>query len=1030
MISTEDIKFVRLSIEEGLSQSVVECIVQDYIGLMWFGTQDGLNMYNGYEFTVYKNDQSDASSLINNYVKCLFEDSYKNLWIGTQNGLSRYNREKNIFINYRNDPDDESSISHNQLRTILQDSTGDLWIGTYGGGLDRFNYETDIFTHYKIKGTSDDDVRNNRVTSLHENPDGSILTGTWGSGVYILDKEQCEFVKYEYTDSDDVSDRRINSISGYEDKIFISTNNGFYITDIDLKTAEHFFADPFNKNSLSDDLVSQVYKDSKNNLWIATKEGGLNLYNIEKKEFTDYRNKKENLRSISNNSVMCIYEDRSGIIWCGTFGGGVNKINSSTKKIRHYKFEGGNENCISSDNINCFCEDSSGDLWIGSMDGGLNKLEKKTGRFVCYMHDANDAESLSMNNVAGIAEDRNKDLWIGTSGGGLNKFDRVKNKFFHFRHDPSGKNSLCNDTIFSVTIDKTGLLWIGTGGGGMDSYDIEKNKFENYSNGNSGKHIYSNRIRTIYTDEENTVWVGTDNDGLCKIDMSGKISGFKNMPGDSTSLSSNCILSICGDDNGDLWIGTIDAGLCMLDKQTQSFVRYSQNEGLPNNSINGIAEDENKDLWLSTNNGISKLNLATGKFRNYEMSDGFQSNEFNQGAYLKLSTGEVAFGGINGFNIFDPDEIKDNMNIPTVVISEFQIFNKPVGIGTGDSPLKKNIIVEKELTLSYRESVFSFEIAALDYNIPLNNQYAYQMEGFDKDWVYSGSRRFVTYTNLNPGEYIFRARASNNDQIWNEEGTSLKISITPPFWKTGWFKVLGGLLLASGAGTVYQNKLNKIRKEKKAQEEFTKRLIDVQETDRKNIAAELHDSIGHDLLITKNKLLLSVKKPDDKEFIMNNINEVSEIITETLKDVREISYSLHPYQIERLGLSKAIQSIMDRVAKSTDIVFTSSIDDIDKVLAPDAEINLYRIIQECVNNIVKHSKADEVILSINKGDDELSILISDNGVGFDTEKVKADAGKHGFGLKGMSERIKLFEGKLSIKSSPGEGTELTIQISI
>jgi signal transduction histidine kinase len=342
--------------------------------------------------------------------------------------------------------------------------------------------------------------------------------------------------------------------------------------------------------------------------------------------------------------------------------------------------------------------------------------------------------------------------------------------------------------------------------------------------------------------------------------------------------------------------------------------------------------------------------------------------------------------------------------------------------------LKRSITLENKLTLSYRDSVFSFEFAALDYSIPEKNQYAYKMEGFDKEWVFSGNRNLATYTNLDHGDYTFRVKGSNNDGIWNEEGKSIKIHITPPYWKTVWFKGLSLLAVIGTAGSIYKSKLDKVRKEKEQQEEFARQLIDIQESDRKRISSELHDSVGQDLMITKNRLLLTKNHSEDKEFISRSISEASELISNTLSDIREISYALHPYQIERLGLSKAIMSIIDRASKSTEIVFTKHIDRIDKLIPPEAEISLYRIMQECMTNVIKHSNAKEVFFNANKGSNEISIMISDNGIGFDTDKLKAESGKHCFGLFVMGERVKLINGKFRIESKPGHGTTIYVNI--
>ncbi|MEZ4691595.1 MAG: triple tyrosine motif-containing protein [Ignavibacteria bacterium] len=512
--------------------------------------------------------------------------------------------------------------------------------------------------------------------------------------------------------------------------------------------------------------------------------------------------------------------------------------------------------------------------------------------------------------------------------------------------------------------------------------------------------------------------------------MSKNFTAIRNFKeGNTKSLSNNNVISLLKDSSGNIWAGTT-GGLNRFDKTNKTFKRYTLKDGLPNDMIYKLLEDNEKNIWISTNFGLSKFDPKSETFKNYDARDGFQGNSYFHLCGLKLKSGELAFGGGNGFDIFNPEDLSDNQIKPNVVLTDFLLFNKTVPISENGSVLNKSISLEKEIGLSYKDSVFSFEFVSLDFTVPGKNLYAYKMTGFDKDWVYSGNNNQATYTNLDPGEYIFRVKGSNNDGIWNEEGVSLKIKIKPPFWKTLWFKGMGMMAVAGTAASFYNNKLKKIEKEQKAQTEFTKRLLEVQENDRKRISAELHDSIGSDLLISKNKLQMSLKNPEITESVGKNINEVSKIITDTLKDVREISYSLHPYQIERLGLSKAIQSISDRAAGSTGISFIFNSDKIDKLLKSDVEISLYRIVQECINNIIKHSKADSVIVNISRSENELSVLISDNGVGFSLAKVKSNSSGHGFGLKGISERIRLFNGKLEVNSSAENGTEVKITVPL
>ena len=1028
----DNIKFEHISIEDGLSQSVVECMIQDSAGFLWFGTQDGLNRYDGMKFTVYRNDPGNPGSLCHNHIRCISEDKNKDLWIGTDKGLCRYDREKDIFINFRHDPDNEKSIPNDQIRSVYEDKEGTLWIGTYTGGLAKYNEAENNFSAFKFSKNDDSSLSDDRVNFITEDCNSNIWIGTWGGGVNMFNRETGRFVRLKFSDdhSHRTSFNRVNYIcTDRKGNLYAATNYGLFFLENGKNKFRHFINDPHRQGSISDNLVSVVFIDSRDNILIGTRENGLNIFNPETEEFSIFKKDKDNPGAISNNSITSILEDRSGIIWIGTYGNGLNRFNRKSNRIYHFFSEPNNQNSLSSNLIFNICEDDEGILWIGTRDEGFNRFDREKNEYTIFKNDVNDPSGLTNNTINFILADSDDILWIATHNG-LNKFNKRSKKFTHYFHDPDNIKSIGHNVIFALEKDSKGFIWITTMGGGISRLDPEKEEFLNYRHDPENRYsIITNRTRCIKIENENTLWIGTDGGGIIRFDpVEEKFYNYKYYTDNKSGISSNIIMTVFIDSSGNIWAGTVGGGLNKYERDKDNFRKYDRRDGLPNDTIMGILEDDHGNIWLSTNFGISKFDPVKETFKNYDQRDGFQSNEFNQMAYMKLKSGEMAFGGTNGLNIFHPDDIKDNLFIPPVVITNFLISNKPVLISENNSVLKKSVTLEKEITLSHRDNVFSFEFASLDYNIPGKNQYAYRMEGFDKDWVYPGNRGFATYTNLDHGEYIFRVRGSNNDGIWNEEGTSIKIKINPPFWKTLWFKSFGVLAVAGTAGSIYRGKLEKIRKEKQAQEEFTRRLIDVQENDKKRISMELHDSIGQDLLITKNKIMLSLNKPDDKELMIRNIKEASDIISDTLNDVREISYTLHPYQIERLGLSKAIQSIIDRASRSSDIVFTKSIDLIDKLVQPDVEISLYRIVQECINNILKHSKATEVILNVSKGNEDISILVSDNGAGFDMNKIKADLSKHGFGLKGMAERVKLFDGRLNIVSSEGNGTSYNINV--
>ncbi len=1004
---------------------------------MWFGTQDGLNRYDGYKFRIFRNDPSDKNSISGNGISCMLETRDGDIWVGTATeGLNRYNRSKDTFTKFRHDKNNPNSISSNIIRSLFEDHNGDLWICTTYGGLNKFIREDNSFIHFTKEDDNPDNPNLNvkRVRHLIEDKEHNFWIATWGEGVKKYDRQNNKYISYKNKSNLNPNSNRINSL--YEDSngnIWAASNDG--LQKLNKKTGEikeykHNANDEF---SISNNFLSMIFEDSKGSLWIGTKECGLNKFFPETEEFISYRYNQNDPDSISNDSVYSICEDRSGLIWVGTNGSGLSRFSIEKKPVTHIKKIQGRENDLSSNSIYGFCEENKNTLWIATVDAGLNKLCFKENKFTIYRHNEIDKNSIGNDRISEIIFDKRKNLWAACVGGGISKFNEKEETFTTYKKSDDNKiNSISVNTVYDIKEDNEGLIWIATSDGGVNKFDPEKEIFTHYRhNPENPDSIGSDRLKALFIDRNRYIWAGLEVEGLNKFDPeTEKFTHYKNDPDNKNSLSNNSVLSILEDNSGRLWIGTFGGGLNYFDREKNIFINYQEKDGLPNNTINGILEDDNGFIWVSTNNGLSKFDPENKVFINYDVRDGLQSNEFNHSACLKLSGGELVFGGINGFNIFHPDEFKINKHIPEIVITDFQIFNKQVLISEKGSPLKKTINTTDEIKLSFSDSVFSFEFTSLDFNIPGKNQYAYMMEGFDKDWVYSGNRRFATYTNLNPGEYIFRVKGSNNDGIWNENGKSIKLTITPPFWKTLWFKGLSALTAAGIVRNIYQNKINEVKKEKKAQEDFTRKLLETQEDDRKRIAGELHDSIGNDLLITKNKLQLTLKNNSDIDSITSDVESVTEILSSTINEVREISYNLHPYQIERLGLTKAIQSIIDRTTNSTTLKFISHVDIIDKKLTPDTEISLFRIIQECINNIVKHSSAEEVIVNIKKGDENISIFISDNGKGFSPDIIKANSGNYGFGLKGMNERVKLFKGKFDINSIPGSGTDINIVIPL
>ncbi|OQY48954.1 MAG: hypothetical protein B6242_00740 [Anaerolineaceae bacterium 4572_78] len=511
-------------------------------------------------------------------------------------------------------------------------------------------------------------------------------------------------------------------------------------------------------------------------------------------------------------------------LWIGTVGGGINKLPSGKERFLHYRHDPQDTNSLSNHQVSAMTLDTNGTLWIGTNGGGLDKFDRQNNKFTHYTHEPNNPNSLSHDTISAIYQDQAGMLWVGTVLEGLNRFDFTQQQFTHYKHNPNEPNSLSHNNVSTIYQDQAGVLWIGTYGGGLNKF--ERGVFIPYQhNPYNTDSLGSNDITFIYEDQTGFLWIGTDGGGLNLFDRETQIfSHYLNDPKNNASLSNNSVLSIFEDSAGMLWIGTNGGGLEKFDTSTQMFSHYTMDDGLPNGVIHGILGDEQGNLWLSTNNGLSRFNPQDNSFKNFDTKDGLQSDEFRRNAYYQASDGEMFFGGINGFNTFYPDRIQDNPYAPSIIITDFKLFNKSVLPKPGDknAHLQKNIMVTDHIPLTYRDYVLSFEFVALHFSAPEKNQYAYYMEGFDPlgEWNEVGTRRFANYTNLPAGEYTFRVRGSNSDGLWNNEGKAISITVSPPPWMTWWAYTIYAVLAVSVILVYIIRQQRKLARERKINEKL------------------------------------------------------------------------------------------------------------------------------------------------------------------------------------------------------------------
>ena len=800
----QQLKFKSIGIAEGLSQSTEFCLCVDSRGFVWVGTEAGLNKYDGYDFTIYTPKSDDLNSLSNNYIYSIIEDQLGILWIGTDNGLNSFQQESETFTRYMSQDDTPGSLSNNKVYVVYEDKSGRLWIGT-DNGLNRYDREKKEFILYASNPDNPSALRDSHIRAIYEDSNGFLWIGT-DDGLHRFNQEDETFTRFLHdpTNKFSISDNRIRAIA--EDKsrrLWIGTINGLNRLDHRMEKFTRFQHDPDDPTSLSHDHINALFKDKTGILWIGTEAGGLNRFNPDTETFSASLNDPNDPESLSSNKVLSMCEDNSGVLWVGVYGAGVNNYYRESEKFVHYRSNSRNLNSLSHNFVRSFYKDRQGILWVGTDGGGLNRIDPTNMAFTHYRHNPNNPNSISGDRILYIWGDISGKLWLGVYGGGLDRFDPDSGRFENFRHDPNDPNSLSDDRLRRICPDENGILWIGTDGGGFNKFDIDTHTNKRYTHDPDNENSLShNRIFSLIKDRSGIIWLATFGGGLNRFDpKSETFTHFHNDPQNPNTPSNEYVLCLHEDRENILWFGTNGGGLNKFDRQKQTFTSYTDADGLPDNAIYGILEDIDGNLWLSSNKGMSRFNPKTEQFKNYDVGDGLQSNEFNGGAYYQSPEGEMFFGGVNGFNSFFPDRIKDNPQIPPVVITEFRIFNKELHIGeesNGNVILNESITFTDEIKLSHRDDMFSFEFSALHFAFPEENLFAYMMEGFDREWIYTDSeQRLASYTNLDPGEYTFKVKASNNDGIWNEQGTSLRVIIVPPFWQTLWFRITA-ILIALG----------------------------------------------------------------------------------------------------------------------------------------------------------------------------------------------------------------------------------------
>lgn len=1069
------VRFEHISLEEGLSQSVVTNILQDEKGFLWFGTQDGLNRFDGYEFKIFKFDPEDPFSISHNFIISMVEDPSGVIWFGTNGGgINSYDPNTGHFTRYQYDPEDPHSIDGNIVNALFIDGEGVLWAGVTGGGLNRLDPSTGQFTHYQFDINDPNSISGNTPTTIIEDQDGTLWVGTFNAGFNHFDPETGKFTRYQNDpeDPNSLSDNNVQVL--FQDKeglLWVGTNIGG-LNKFDPQTGEFtsYQNDPNDPESISNNNIFSIYEDQRGAFWVGTSGGGLNLLERDTGKFIQYQNDPNNPYSLANNVILSIFEDQAGILWFGTFGAGVDRYDPHKQKFFSYFPDPNNTQSLNNEQIWAIYEDDEGVLWLGTNGGGLNRFNRPTGEWRHYLNDPNDPNSLSNNAIFTILKDSDGIFWIGTGGGGLNRFDPETEEFTQYNITP---------IVLSLNEDRSGTLWVGAANaGGLAKLDRQTGDYETFLNDpNDPNSISDNTISFIHETSDGILWIGTFNGGLNKFDPDeGIFKSFTNDPDDPNSISQNTLIGIHETGDGTLWIGTL-GGLIKFDPVDETFTTYTEKDGLPNNVVYDILEDDGGNLWLSTNRGLSKFNPQDDTFENYTAKNGLQSNEFNQGASFKNRKGEMYFGGVSGLTVFHPDLVYDNPYIPPIVITDFQLFNESVEVGE-ESPLQKVIEETDEIELAYTDDFIGFEYAALHFSSPNETQYAYIMEGLDKDWNYVGNRRFAGYTNVPPGDYTFRVKGTNSDGVWNDEGASLRIVIPPPFWQTLWFQILVLGIAVGGIFGIFYWRVRSVENQKRELEiqvdertkELRKTLVELESSKEAAEAANLAKSaflanMSHEFRTPLNAILgftqLMTRDKDLSNEQLENmeiIHRSSEHLLGLINDVLELSKieagrtTLRERNFDLYRMLDGLEEMFSMRAENKGLTLTLELSsEVPRYVSLD-EGKLRQILMNLLGNAVKFTQQGYVILRVTRcgnpssaNDDEIGLCfeIEDTGPGISSEEmgelfdpfVQTTSGRHsqegtGLGLPISQQYIHLMGGEVSVSSQLKKGSTFRFNLPV
>ncbi|GAB2956484.1 hypothetical protein GCM10027048_23190 [Hymenobacter coalescens] len=997
-VAAQNLTFRTLSTQHGLSENSVAGVVQDRRGFLWLGTQDGLNRYDGASFRVFRSNPQQRGSLGSNFIQALAADAAGGVWVGTGGGgLSHYNPLNEAFTTYESGTG-PGALADNFVRAVLVDRQQRVWAGTENG-VNLLDPKTGRFRLFRHPQAVTGSVRGNSIRSIEQTSDGRVWVGTGEGRISYVDEAVGTLVPLaDWAPGNAIKTMAATANGG----LWVGAENGG-LCYLSLRTGQrnHFRHEPGRVGSLPTNNVHAVLVDQQQRVWVGTQEG-LCRYDAAANYFINWQHLPNTRHSLPTNKVMSLYQDRSGLLWAGTDQGVSSfepRPNAFAQPIPA-RFTG---------SVWSIAQDGAGRLWVGTENNGLLRHDPVTGRVTTYRANLADPQALPDDFIRALCPDRAGRLWVGTQSKGLAYLDPATGRFRRFRHNPADPTSLSDDFVRCVYEDRQGRIWVGTEGG-LNLLDPVTGRCAVYRhNPRDPLSLSSNFVRCVYQDRKNRMWIGVGGGGLSLFDSrTGHCRTFRANPADPNSLSSNFVRCMLEDEQGRLWLGTEGGGLaCLVDAEKGRFLIYREAQGLPNDVIYGMAADGENNLWMATNKGIARFSPRNGQFRTYDMRDGLPQDEHNAGAYWRSPDGRLFFGGGNGVVAFQPAAVRFNAVPPPVVLTGFRKFNRWATLDT-------SITASRQLTIAPRENFFSIEFAALNYRLSDKNRFAYKLENFNDKWIDAGNQRQATYTNLDPGTYVFRVRAANNDGVWNNVGASLRLVVEPPWYQTWWFRILASWLVFGLLFLAYRVRVSQLL---------------ALERVRHNIARDLHDDMGSTLssISILSQLARTHQQRGNAEQSSQLLEQIGDSSRRMLDSMDDIVWAINPAHDSMESVTSRMRSFASDVleARGIDFIFKVAPEVVEHRLPMRARREFFLLFKEAVNNLAKYSKAEFASIKLDYENRCLVLRVEDNGVGFDP---KAPAQGGGNGMTNMRSRAAAIKAELTIDTAPGQGTRMALRV--